>query len=257
MRKGIKAAVVGSLAMFSGLAAASPLQWQDNSLTYLYGTDFEIDPKTQQTFTLEHASGWSVGDLFMFIDSIHYNGRKDGFGNNSNYYGEIAPRLSFGKLSGQTINLGPIKDVLLAGTYEFGRGDIKNYLLGPAIDLKLPGFDYFQLNTYYRHADTPEGGRGSWQITPVWGYTLPVGKSDILFDGFIDWVVDNDDDGPHANLHINPQVKYDLGKALGWSAKQLYTGIEYDYWKNKYGVKDSGAFDTNQNVTNLLVKVHF
>lgn len=257
MRKGIKVAVAGSLAVVSGLAAASPLQWQEYTLTYLYGSDFEIDPKTQQTFTLEHTSAWSVGDLFMFIDSIHYNGRQDISGNNSTYYGEIAPRLSFGKLSGQSISFGPITDVLLAGAYEFGRGDIKNYLLGPAVDLTLPGFDYFQLNTYYRHADTPDGGRGTWQITPVWGYTLAVGKSDILIDGYIDWVIDNDGDRQHANFHFNPQVKYDLGKALGWQARQLYTGIEYSYWKNKYGLKNSSDFDTNQNVTNLLVKVHF
>ncbi|MBP76717.1 MAG: hypothetical protein CMK85_10010, partial [Pseudomonadales bacterium] len=132
-----------------------------------------------------------------------------------------------------------------------------NYLLGPAVDLSIPGFDYFQLNTYYRHADTDEGGRGVWQITPVWAYTVPVGNSDILIDGFIDWVVDNDGDNYHANLHINPQVKYDLGKSLGWSAKQLYTGIEYDYWKNKYGIPNSQGNDTNQSATNLIVKFHF
>ena len=56
-----------------------------------------------------------------------------------------------------------------------------------------------------------------WQITPAWSYTLPVGKSDILIDGYMDWVTDNDQTRRgtyHANLHFNPQVKYDLGKAL-------------------------------------------
>jgi nucleoside-specific outer membrane channel protein Tsx len=60
-------------------------------------------------------------------------------------------------------------------------------------------------------------------VTPAWSYTLPLGRSDLLIDGYIDWVVNNRDasDGRrgqadyHANLHINPQVKYDLGKALG------------------------------------------
>ncbi|SER36981.1 outer membrane protein OmpK [Halopseudomonas bauzanensis] len=257
MHKPIIGIAATTLALASSLAAASPLQWQDNSLTYLYGNDFEVDPKTQQAVTFEHVSGWSFGDLFLFVDSIHYNGAKDANGNNSTWYGEVAPRLSFGKLSGQQLTFGPITDVLLAGTYERGRGDIKNYLLGPGFDLNLPGFDYFQLNTYYRHSDTPDGVRGAWQVTPVWAVTLPVGKSDILIDGYIDWIVDNDGDGKHANLHFNPQVKYDLGKALGWKAKQLYTGIEYSYWKDKYGIKNTAAFDTNQNVTNLLVKVHF
>ncbi len=252
-------AALGACALLTSASAlAYPLQWQNNSLTYLYGTDFQVDPKTQQTVTFEHVSGWNFGDLFFFIDSIHYNGDKNARGDNSSYYGEFSPRLSFGKLSGQDLSVGPIKDVLLAATYEFGRGDLHNYLLGPGFDLDIPGFDYFQLNTYYRRADTPDGGRGVWQITPVWAYTVPAGRSDILIDGFIDWVVDNDSrSGYHANFKFNPQIKYDLGKAMNWAEKQLYVGIEYDYWKNKYGIKDSSAFKTDQSATNLIVKVHF
>ena len=43
-----------------------------------------------------------------------------------------------------------------------------------------------------------------------------------------------------------------LGKALGAPAKQLYVGVEYDYWKNKYGIEDSGSFKTNQDTASLL-----
>jgi nucleoside-specific outer membrane channel protein Tsx len=76
----------------------------------------------------------------------------------------------------------------------------------------------------------------------------------------MDWVMDNDVNNKgeyHANLHFNPQVKYDLGKALNIGAKQLYVGVEYDYWKDKYGIDDTRAFTTNQNVTSFLVKFHF
>ena len=90
----------------------------------------------------------------------------------------------------------------------------------------------------------------------MWSYTLPFGKSDLVIDGFIDWVVGNDD-GYRNNVHVNPQIKYDLGKALDLGAKQLYVGVEYDYWKNKYGIEDSNGFRTNQNTASLLVKVHF
>ncbi len=158
------------------------------------------------------------------------------------------------------MSFGPIKDVLLAFTYEFGEGDNESYLVGPAFDLNIPGFDYFQLNFYQRQTEGNRPGDGVWQITPVWSYTIPVGNSDVLIDGFMDWVVDNDKNARgtyHANLHFNPQVKYDLGKAMNWGAKQLYVGFEYDYWKNKYGIQDSGAFETNQDTASLLVKYHF
>lgn len=255
--------LLGLGALLCGQAGAADLvQWQDNSLTYLYGKDFKIDPAIQQTVTFEHASGWSVGDLFLFVDSIHYNSGRNGAGDSRTFYGEISPRLSFGKLLDRPLSIGPVKDVLLAATYEFGEDDVDAYLLGPAVDLNLPGFDYFQLNTYYRRPDGNRDGRGVWQITPAWGYTIPVGNSNLLIDGYIDWVVDNDD-SYHANLHINPQIKYDLGKAMGWGVKHAYVGLEYDYWKNKYGIDDKGYVGhdllggTDQNTASLLLKVHF
>ncbi|MDH0141619.1 outer membrane protein OmpK [Aquipseudomonas alcaligenes] len=242
--------------------AADLLQWQDNSLTYLNGIDFKVDPPKQQTVTFEHASGWSFGDLFVFVDGIKYNTEAtNGAGDGHTFYGEISPRLSLGKISGADLSFGPIKDVLLAATYEFGEDDVDSYLLGPAVDLDIPGFDYFQLNTYLRTTDGRRDGDNVWQITPVWSYTIPVGDSDLVIDGFMDWVVDNDD-SYHANLHFNPQIKYDLAKAMGWG-KRFYVGVEYDYWSDKYGIDDNGFVGseilggTDQSAISLLAKAHF
>lgn len=242
--------------------AADLLQWQDNSLTYLNGIDFKVDPPKQQTVTFEHASGWSFGDLFVFVDGIKYNTEAtNGAGDGHTFYGEISPRLSLGKISGADLSFGPIKDVLLAATYEFGEDDVDSYLLGPAVDLNIPGFDYFQLNTYLRTTDGRRDGDNVWQITPVWSYTIPVGDSDLVIDGFMDWVVDNDD-SYHANLHFNPQIKYDLAKAMGWG-KRFYVGVEYDYWSDKYGIDDNGFVGseilggTDQSAISLLAKAHF
>ena len=242
--------------------AADLLQWQDNSLTYVNGIDFKVDPPKQQTVTFEHASGWSFGDLFIFVDGIKYNTEAtNGAGDGHTFYGEISPRLSLGKISGADLSFGPVKDVLLAATYEFGEDDVDSYLLGPAVDLNIPGFDYFQLNTYLRTTDGRRDGDNVWQITPVWSYTIPVGDSDLVIDGFMDWVVDNDD-SYHANLHFNPQIKYDLAKAMGWG-KRFYVGVEYDYWSDKYGIDDDGFVDseilggTDQSAISLLAKAHF
>ncbi|PAU54872.1 hypothetical protein BZL41_21250 [Pseudomonas sp. PIC25] len=251
-----------SLLLAGGLVAAGQanagdlLHWQDNSLTYLYGKDFTVNPQIQQTFTFEHANGWKYGDTFFFLDKIFYNGEKDALNGDNTYYGEFSPRLSFGKIFDAKLEFGPVKDVLLAMTYEFGEGDTESYLIGPGFDLAIPGFDYFKLNVYRRTTDGDRDGDDVWQITPAWSYTIPMGRSDLVIDGFMDWVVDNDD-SYHANLHFNPQIKYDLGKALNWGAKQAYVGIEYDYWQNKYGIEDSRYFDTDQNTASLLLKVHF
>ena len=247
------------------------LQWQNNSLTYLYGKDYKINPPIQQTLTFEHASGWAWGDMFLFVDNIFYNGVSGGDGHT--YYGEFSPRLSLGKLSGRDMSFGPLKDVLLSATYERGESTDgvpnQNYLLGPAVDLDVPGFDRLAINVYYRKPDgsTNKPG-GQWQVTPTWAMTFPVGKSDILFDGYIDWVVNDagserGGDFISKNLHINPQIKYDLGKALNGEPGRLYIGFEYDYWSNKYGIEDGGFVSrnfvgpTDQNTASFLVKAHF
>ena len=65
-----------ALALAASLTVATPalagelLHWQNNSLSYLYGHDYKVDPGIQQTVTFEHASGWRFGDLFFFTDLI-------------------------------------------------------------------------------------------------------------------------------------------------------------------------------------------
>lgn len=259
---------VTSLMLAGGLLTAGQalagdlLQWQDNSLTYLNGIDFTVDPPKQQTVTFEHASGWSFGDLFFFVDGIKYNtDATNGAGDGHTFYGEFSPRFSLGKMTGSDLSFGIVKDVLISTTYEFGEDDTESYLIGPAIDLNIPGFDYFQLNTYLRTTDGKRDGDNVWQITPVWSYTIPVGNSDLVIDGFMDWVVDNDD-SYHANLHFNPQIKYDVAKAFGVGQK-VYVGVEYDYWSDKYGIEDESFLGedilggTDQSAISLLVKAHF
>ena len=254
--------LLGSLLAAQQSQAGDLLQWQDNSLTYLNGIDFTVDPPKQQTVTFEHASGWSFGDLFLFVDGIKYNTEAtNGAGDGHTFYGEFSPRFSLGKMTGSDLSFGIIKDVLISTTYEFGEDDVDSYLIGPAIDLNIPGFDYFQLNTYLRTTDGKRDGDNVWQITPVWSYTIPVGNSDLVIDGFMDWVVDNDD-SYHANLHFNPQIKYDLAKAMGWGQK-FYVGVEYDYWSDKYGIEDESFLGeeilggTDQSAISLLLKAHF
>ena len=68
-----------------------------------------------------------------------------------------------------------------------------------------------------------------WQtyvrISRDWGSHFAVAGR--LIDGFMDWVVDNDENrrgSYQANLHFNPQIKYDLGKALHLGISQISAG---------------------------------
>ncbi len=157
MKRSLTTAALAAGFILSSQAMASPMLWQNNSLTYLYGKDYKVDAgDIQQTITFEHASGWTWGDVFLFVDNKWYNGISGSDGHT--YYGEFSPRLSLGKITGTDLSFGPIKDVLISATYERGESQDdgtpnQNYLLGPAVDLAIPGFDRFSLNTYYRKPD--------------------------------------------------------------------------------------------------------
>jgi nucleoside-specific outer membrane channel protein Tsx len=249
------AAFCGAALMFSVPASAGEyIYWTDTSLTALYGTNFKVDPEDQTTGTFEHANGHKYGDFFMFYDYITYqdSSKRDGT------YGEISPRFSAGKITGADLSFGVITDVLAAFTFENGKGNVESLLYGAGVDMKLPGFDFFQLNLYKR--DPNNNNSEGWQLTPVWKMTFPVGSSELVVDGFIDWVFKSNNDNYETNLHINPQIKYDLGMSI-WGAENkgtLLVGIEYDYWSNKYGISDSVPFEVDQDdAVSAIVKYHF
>jgi len=235
--------------------------WSDNSLSLLKGNDYTVpytytsEDEERVVVTFEHVSGHSWGDLFLFVD------RLDSSEDNRETYVEVSPRLSLGKITGSDMKMGIIKDVLLGGTVEWLSvpsadlpNDKTNYLIGPALDLALPGFAYFQLNTYYRDNDGDQ--KSNWQLTPVWGLPFSLGSAKFLYDGFIDWRSGTEDS--HAETNFTSQLKWDVGNTLFNAEKTLYVGIEYVYWRNKFGIEDgSMPFDTNEKNINLLIKAHF
>jgi nucleoside-specific outer membrane channel protein Tsx len=241
------------------LAATAPAQaedlihWWDVSGTFLYGDDYDLAPSANQTtLTFETAGGWKYGDWFMFQDVTYYNG--DNFGVTSTTYGEISPRFSLGKMTGRDFKFGPVKDVLIALTYEEGEGPVQSFLYGVGLDLAIPGFTYFSLNTYKRDAISTGNISDGWQVTPAFRIDFPIGNANFVLDGFMDWVFSADNAGYDENIHFNPQLKFDLGKALFGDkrANKLYVGIEYDYWKSKYGVDG-----IDQSTYSVIAKYHF
>lgn len=244
------------LALLSSVSttyAADFIQWTDTSLTALYGHNYKMSSADEQTtITFESAGAWKYGDWFWFEDFIHNDGAQQDSKTN---YGEFSPRLSFGKIFNTDLSVGPMTDVLATFTYEHGEGNVETWLYGLAADFKIPYFTYFQLNAYRR--DAQNNNSSGWQLTPSYRIDIPVGSSNVVIDGYIDWVFESDDDqGYKRNLHINPQIKYDLGQIVVSPEfkNRLMVGIEYDYWHHKYGV---GGNIAAQNTYSVIVKYHF
>ena len=254
------------LLMAAGLAsvaAHAEMFWNDNSLSLLRGEDYTVhygldtDDASRTVLTYEHVSGHSWGDIFMFADYLTSDAGSD------ELYTEISPRLSLGKLSGRELALGPVQDVLLASTLEFGNFDdpdhltatgphFANKLIGVGFDLAVPGFNFVQANLYQRDNDDKADNE---QLTLAWALPFALGGADFLYDGFIDWTSASKD--THPSMNFASQFKWDVGARWG-KPKSLYAGIEYVHWNDKFGIKDgSFGIDSNERNVNLLLKYHF
>ena len=202
--------------------------WADNSVSVLYGSEYEFTDETLTTLTLEHVSGHIWGSLFYFVDR-HKSGAY------AETYGEFSPNFTLTKMDGAVSN------VNLAYTYEFSSFGFDNHLVGVGADFKVPGLDFFNA-TFYRAFN--EGGDDDNQVTLVYGYS----NGNLIIDGFMDYSfgADNAED----SMNLTPQITYNVGPALGLKNK-VKVGIEYSYWVNQFGVD---ALD--QSAVSLLIKAH-
>jgi nucleoside-specific outer membrane channel protein Tsx len=235
--------------------ADSTILWQNASATVTQGQHFKVDPAEQNALTLEHVSALSTGDSFAFIEVSSYPHADRSAG----LYGEVAIRWSHNKLAADPITLGPITDILLTTNVEFGNETAEMLLFGPSIDLSLPGFDFFQLSLTRRESLNRVGDSSSegWQMTPSFSVTWPIGRSEVVLDGFIDWVFATDEAAYGKNLQINPQLKYNLGKLLHRPDTRFYIGLEYYFWSDKFGIASTTDINTDQHALSVLIKYHF
>jgi nucleoside-specific outer membrane channel protein Tsx len=285
-----------SLMLATGLAlsgqamAGDLLKFQDNSLTYLNGDNFnemnfnDEEQRSQSTYSFEHASGWVWGDVFMFVDYINadntqYTGNNvismDVDKKSSMYYMEINPRVSGSWLTGQSLAFGPVKDVLAAFVYEKGNGGpgTENYLYGVGVDWDVPGFAFFQTNLYsvkinnnvffdYNAGTENAGSAGNGkaeQLTIAAMYPFAIGTQDFVIDGYADWRSPSKEANTQSSLGSSIQVKWDAGKQLFGEGRKLYVGTELNMWNNKYGVKPIDGSDNgfDQVAVQAIVKYHF
>lgn len=224
------AALLAATAAHAGGFTAADIQ-------YLYGVDngsFEMNKgEAFPMWTLEVANGWTYGDNFFFTD-INYGPSYDtASGAAIATYSELHSRLSFGKITGQTIALGPISDILLAGELDMPSGWFNTYCYGLGIDLKIPGFGFAFVNLFVRDEIKTKGV--SFQINPVWMVPITLGPVKGVFGGWID-IMTGEGDGGEMWWQTQPTLLLDVANFWGAPGK-LLVGCEYEYFYHFLGTK--------------------
>lgn len=251
-------------------APAWSLDWTDNEVQLLTGQGFREPGNPQQitksTVTLQHASGYSLGRNFAFLDILKSNNQERNLSGQAEapteYYGEAYTTLSLSKLGGTPFGFGPFKDFGLTAGINAGykshqlRSRPLVYLAGVTFDFAVPkGFFNVDVLAYRDHSclagiSSCPNYRGTQQITPSWSVPFSVGSVDAEFTGFADFIGSRGA-GTVRQVIAQPQLRVDIGKPLG-SPGKVYAGIEYQYWRNKYG--NDGV---NEHVPQLLLLMKF
>ena len=238
----------------AAVALAAPFAAQaQTELHFLYGSHtnpFAATSTGTVVVTVQHASMWSYGDNFLFIDFLD-DGDPDGF-NDADFYGEWHSNFSLGRIAGRDLGFGPIADFGVTTGFAIGAdSDFQQWLPAARIAWNVPGFVF--LNSDFAYAMDIGGGLDAGGLPKVddrmittlaWLAPFRLGAQSFSFTGFAEHhtATRNElgDDVPFAIL-MQPQLRWDVGGADG-----LMLGVEHQMWINKLGSQE------DENVLQLM-----
>jgi len=212
-----------------------------SNVQLLRGSGYQLGDTDRTIATFELANSYSLGDFFFFFDATNP------FTDGTSIYGEISPRFSVGKIINKDLSFSIFKDLLVTTTLETGN-DIRRYLYGLAIDLKIPYFQFLKLNFYIRDDQKIENDY-TMQTTIAWRVLVPISITKLIFEGFFDYAGGEGDKEP--NIMAAPRLLIDIG-SFWKDPTRIEAGVEFQIWKNKFGVKD-----VNEFVPQAMVKYIF
>ena len=241
------------LAAVSAASAQMEFHYQYGRLT----NPFTEQQSPTSILTIQQAMSWSYGDSFFFIDFLD-DELSDGF-NEKDLYGEWYPTLSFSKLTGATVGGGPVRDIALIGGINFDAdANFMKYLPGIRVAWDVPGFlflntdvtAFLDANDGARPGDAPRTS-DSFMFDVNWGAVFDIGNQSFLFTGHAEYIgattIEPAGGEVKSWVLAQPQLTWDLSKALNGTGNELFVGVEYQYWGNKLGATG------HDNVAQFLV----
>lgn len=267
-KKKITAVVAGVVALgcvaSAGMRPASAVEWSDTSIGWRYGTRFRepVDSEdiSKNIVDFQHASGYKYGVNFFNIDLLMSDSKDPSAGNSSagaqEAYIVYRNTVDLSKVTGSEYKFGFVRDI--GGTFGFdwntkndvGYSSRKRMLVaGPTLMMDVPGF----LNVsvlVLGESNAPIGiaGRYYYKTHPeldiVWG--IPIGDSPFNFQGYFDYIAAKGTNefggGTVPEVHFDGAIMLDVGRVMGGSKNTFKVGLEYEYWKNKFGNDNDDPF---------------
>ena len=222
-------------------AFASGLDWSVNEAHIQYGV---LDvPRfagggdaRHAIYTLQHASGWTYGDNFFFVDFL--DAQSQGF-QDRDIYGEAYANLSLTKIRGKPVGAFLVSDVgVLLGINMGADAKVRKYLSGVRLSLDLPGFSFANLD-FMAYLDDSEGAASggapkeddAFHVDFNFAVPLTLGSFRFSIEGHLEYLGSrkNEFGGRQASwVLFQPQFRWRVNDYLS-------LGFEYQLWRNKLG----------------------
>lgn len=270
-------------AVFSAAAMpAAAAEWSDTYLGWRYGTKF-AEPSnpndiSKNILSLTHASGYKYGVNFFNVDML-ISDSKDPAANGSTGAQEVyvvyRNTFDLGKITGKDFKSGVVRGLGVTAGFDFNAKDDafgarkRMPVLGPTVMFDVPGF----LNVSLLFAK--EWDHTSLNFSPTiqhdiafktnnildiaWGIPFMAGSIPAKFQGYFDYATPKGKDyfgnDTAAETHTDMSVMFDVGAAMGSTKDTFWLGLEYEYWKNKFG--NQPGTGTLAKTPMIRVEYHF
>lgn len=189
-------------------------------MQFLYGGNYELGEEERYIVTLDYYKSWDNISVFGFFDIT------SPFDENANeLYGESYVKTPIMAFDDETL----VATVSLMGGVQADDAAYSAWLLGPTFDLRVPGFDYSGLDVLL-FKDTSASDE-TYSITPYWQKSFNIGAEPFRFRGFVSFYGEYSRGA--AQISAQPQLLWDVYQN---GDQTLSIGIEYQYYRNKYGV---------------------
>lgn len=254
------------IVLLAATASAQAAEWSDTSISYRYGKKF-AEPYVGNSISkniigITHSSGYKYGTNYINLDLLMAN-NKDPLGPDSSSGSQEAylvyrHTLDIGKVIGKpdTLKFGPVRGLGLTGGFDWNSKNDAGYnsrkrmiVAGPTVMFDVPGFlnasilQLWESNAPYDKYSSTQTERYSYKPHPMlslaWGIPFNIGPVALSYEGYANFIASkgsNEFGGPtKPETNIDMQIMYDLGKPLGAGANTFRVGLEYQYWRNKFG----------------------
>lgn len=266
-------------------SGAQAVDWSDTALSYRYGTRYAepFNPADihKHIVNLSHVNGYAYGKNFISADLLLSDKNDpDSAGSGSGareLYVLYRHTLDLGKVTGRDFKAGPMRGLgLTAGfdvnvKHDAGYNSRKRMLVaGPTLNLDVPGFLDISLLALWE-SNAPYNGfanratpRYDYDVHPmlnaVWAIPFTAGVP-LSFEGYVNFIGSKGRNEfgaatkPETNLDM--QIMVDLSAAVGAARNTFKVGLEYQYWKNKFGNSDQGNPGATARTPMLRAEYHF